>query len=90
MQQFFEDNIVTRLHVTDKFELDSANLGKSKDQIDHSLTVNAAITLFGPFLRYHTRSAEQILPSVHNAFAVLMANQRELSKPGLPPPLSVH
>ena len=50
-------------------------MGKLKDaldQIDLSLTLDAAITLFGPFLRYHTRSAEQIFPSVHNAFAVLM------------------
>ena len=68
---------MTRLHVTDKFELDSAYFGKSKDaldQIDLLLTLDAAITLFGPFLRYHTRSAEQILPPVHNAFAVLMPN----------------
>ena len=46
MQQFFEDNIVTWLHVTDKFELDSAYLGKLKDtldQIDLSLTLDAAL-----------------------------------------------
>ena len=46
MQQFFEDNIVTRLHVIDKFELDSAYLGRSKDaldQIDLLLTLDADI-----------------------------------------------
>ena len=61
--------------MADKFELDPVYLGKSKDvldQIDLSLTIDAAITLFVPFLRYHNRSAEQILPSVHNVFAVLM------------------
>ena len=93
MKQFFEDSIATRLNVTDRLELESAFLGKSKDaldEIDITLTLDTAVPLFGPFLRFHTCSAaEQPHPPVYNAFSILMASQKELLTPGLPPPLSI-
>ena len=72
----------------EEVKLEVAFLGKSKeslDRIDLTLMLDSAIQHFGPFLRYHTYSTEQVLPPVHDAFAVLMASQRQLSMPGLPP-----
>ena len=60
VKQFFGDSIATRLNVTDRLELESAFLGKSKDaldEIDITLTLDTAVPLFSPFLRFHTHSA---------------------------------
>ena len=88
VQQFYEKKIVNELSSAEEVKLEVAFLGKSKeslDRIDLTLMLDSAIQLFGPFLCYHTRSTEQVLPPVHDAFAVLMASQRQLSMSGLPP-----
>ena len=71
---------------------ESAFLGKSKeflDKIELSLSLDSAIHLFGPFLRYYTCDRLQQLPPMRNAFTVLMSSQRQLSLPGLPAPVTV-
>ena len=73
-------------------DLESAFLGKSKESLDKiqvSLSLDSAIHLFGPFLRYYTCDRLQQLPPMHNAFTVLMSSQRQLSLPGLPAPVTV-
>ena len=73
-------------------DLESAFLGKSKESLDKiqvSLSLDSAIHLFGPFLRYYTCNRLQQLPPMHNAFTVLMSSQRQLSLPGLPAPVTV-
>ena len=93
VQQFYEEKIVSELSSAEEVKLEAAFLGKSKqslDRIDLSLMLDSAIQLFGPFLRYHTRSTEQVLPPVRDAFTVLMASQRQLSMPGLPHCATVH
>ena len=78
MQQFYE-KIVNELRSAEEVKLEAAFLSKSKeslDRIDLSLMLDSAIQLFGLFLCYHTRSTEQVLPLVHDAFAVFMASQR--------------
>ena len=62
----------------EEVKLEEAFLGKLKepqDRIDLSLMLDSGIQLFGPFLRYQTRSTEQVLPPVRDAFVVLMASQ---------------
>ena len=88
MQQFYEEKIVNELRSAEEVKLEAAFLGKSKeslDRIDLSLMLDSAIQLFGSFLHYHTRSTEQVLPPARDTFAVLMASQRQLLMPGLPP-----
>ena len=65
VKQFYEEKVVNKLNVPEEVELEAAFLGKSKeslDKIELSLSLDSAIPLFGPFLRYHTRSIEQDLP----------------------------
>ena len=53
------------------------------------LSLDSAIHLIGPFLRYYTCDRLQQLPPMRNAFTVLMSSQRQLSLPGLPAPVTV-
>ena len=92
VQQFYDEKIVTQFSVSDEMDLESAFLGKSKDSLDKielSISLDRAIQLFGPFLRYHTCDRIQQLPPVRDAFSVLMSNQRQLSLPSLPASLAV-
>ena len=92
VQQFYDEKIVTQFSVSDEMDLESAFLGKSKDSLDKielSISLDRAIQLFGPFLRYHTCDRIQQVPPVRDAFSVLMLNQRQLSLPSLPASLAV-
>ena len=92
VQQFYDEKIVGQFSVSDEMDLESAFLGKSKDSLDKielSLSLDRAIQLFGPFLRYHTCDRIQQLPPVCDAFSVLMSNQRQLSLPSLPASVAV-
>ena len=85
VQQFYDEKVVCKL--SDELDLESAGLGKSKDSLDKiemSLSLDSAIHMFGPFLRYYTCSRLQQLPLVRDAFALLMASQKQLSQAGLP------
>ena len=90
VQQFYDDTIVSKMEggsTSGELELDSAFLGKSKeslDRIDLSLSLDSAIALFGPFLRFHTHNKHQELPPLRNAFDVLMYSQRQQLLPTLP------
>ena len=58
-RQFFDDMIVCRLGDVSNLELEFAMLGKSKESLDRielSLSLEPAIQLFGPFLRYQMQS----------------------------------
>ena len=59
------------------------------DLIDLSLALDSAVALFGPFICYIVCSSQQQLPPVHDAFALMMASQKQLSQQGLPIDLSV-
>ena len=65
VQQFYEQKVLQELNPPGEVELEAAFLGKSKeslDKIEPSLSLDSAVPLFGPFLRYHTRSSEQVPP----------------------------
>ena len=86
IQQFYEQKLIHKLNSPEEVELEAAFFGKSKEslnRIELSLLLDSAIPLFGPFLRYHTRSSEHVPPPSRDAFAILMANQKLLSMPGL-------
>ena len=92
IQQFYDEKIVCKVQELNEMDLESAFLGKSKeslDKIELSLSLDSAIHLFGPFLRYYTCDRPQQLPPMRNAFTVLMSSQRQLSLPGLPAPVTV-
>ena len=92
VRQFYEEKVVNQLKSTGDVELEAAFLGKSKeslDIIDLSLSLDSAVPLFGPFLRYRTRSINQGSPPTRDALAILMSSQRQMSTPGLPPCVSV-
>ena len=60
VQQFYEQKVVHELNSSEDVELEAAFLGKSKeslDKIELSLSLDSAIPLFGPFLRYRIRSS---------------------------------
>ena len=78
IQQFYAEKIVCKVHELNEMDLESAFLGKSKeslDKIELSLSLDSAIHLFGPFLRYYTCDRLQQLPPMRNAFTVLMSSQ---------------
>jgi hypothetical protein len=63
VQQFYDEKVVCKL--PDELDLESAGLGKSKDSLDKiemSLSLDSAIYMFGPFLRYYTCSRLHQLP----------------------------
>jgi hypothetical protein len=63
VQQFYDEKVVCKL--PDELDLESAGLGKSKDSLDKiemSLSLDSAIHMFGPFLRYYTCSRLHQLP----------------------------
>jgi len=91
-RQFFDDIIVCRLDDVSNLELEFAMLGKSKESLDRielSLSLEPAIQLFGPFLRYQMQSISHGPSQVRNAFTILMHNQRLLSQPRVPEMLQV-
>ena len=94
VQQFYEQKVIQELNSPEEVELYRSSLfGKSKESLDRielSLLLDSAIPLFGPFLHYHTRSSEQVPPPSRDAFAILMASQKQLSMPGLPQSVTVH
>ena len=92
VRQFYEEKVVNQLKSTGDVELEAAFLGKSKeslDIIDLSLSLDSAVPLFGPFLRYRTHSINQGSPPTRDALAILMSSQRQMSTSGLPPCVSV-
>ena len=65
VQHFYEQKVIQELNYPEELELEAAFLGKLKeslDKIELSLSLNSAIPLFGPFLRYRTHSSEQVPP----------------------------
>ena len=87
VQQFYEQKVIHKLNSPEEVKLEAAFLGKSKESLDRielSLSLDSAIPLFGPFCvtapaalnKFHLRS--------HDAFAILMASQKQLSMSGLP------
>ena len=92
VQQFYEQKVIHELNSPEEVELEAAFLGKSKESLDRielSLSLDSAVPLFGPFLRYCTCSSEQVPPPSRDAFAILMASQKQLSMPGLPQSVTV-
>ena len=84
VQQFYDEKVVCKL--PDELDLESAGLGKSKDSLDkiEMSSLDSAINIFGPFLRYNTCSRLHQLPLARDAFALLMASQKQLLQAGLP------
>ena len=75
VQQFYEQKVIHKLNSPEEVALEAAFLGKSKESLDRielSLSLDSAIPLFGPFLRYRTRSSEQVPPPSRDAFAILI------------------
>ena len=73
IQQFYDEKIVCKVQELNEMNLESAFWGKSLDKIELSLSLDSAIHLFGPFLRYYTCDQLQQLPPMRNAFPMLMA-----------------
>ena len=82
--QFYDEKVVCKL--PDELHLESVGLGKSKDSLDkiEMSSADSAIHMFGPFLRYYPCSWLHQLPLARDAFALLMASQKQLLQAGLP------
>ena len=68
IQQFYDKRMVCKVHELNEMDLESTFL----DKIELSLSLDSAIHLFGPFWCYYTCDRLQQLPSMRNAFTVLM------------------
>ena len=89
---FYEDRIRQKIQ---ERELQKAYAGKSKDSLDLvniSLCMRDVISIFGPFVKFivtpKSSGEGQVSSSavpVKNAFEVLLASQRSLARPSLPP-----
>ena len=93
VQQFFDEKVACKLSEHKEVRLDSAGLGKSKESlntIEMLLCLESAIQLFGAFLRYYVCSEQRQVVPMRDAFALLMAGQKQLSQAGVPASVLVH
>ena len=96
VEQFFHDVAWTKIQSTSSttIELISAYLGRSKeslDEIELSIRLDLAVATYGGYFRYVISQTERNEPKqAVNAFAMLMASQRQLCQQRLPEKRTEH
>ena len=96
MEQFFNDVAWAKIQSTSSttIELISAYLGRSKertDEVELSIQLDLAVANYGGYLRYVISQPERNeLKQAVNAFAMLMASQRQLCQQRIPEKRTKH